>query len=96
MTITLPATWQQHLHAWQQSQLSKKDYCKKHNLKLITFYKWASKLSAKQHPPHEQPPSAQVTPPLTISPYTAQTPRLPQTTPTVHAHQSIQSPRLAH
>ncbi|MBK8325932.1 MAG: hypothetical protein IPL02_02340 [Moraxellaceae bacterium] len=30
MTITLTrATWQQHLHAWQQSQLSKKDYCKK-------------------------------------------------------------------
>ncbi|MBK9186688.1 MAG: hypothetical protein IPM78_10625 [Moraxellaceae bacterium] len=56
MTLTLThATWQQHLHAWQQSQLSKKDYCKKHNLKLITFYKWASKLSAKTTPTSLEP-----------------------------------------
>ncbi|MBL0231800.1 MAG: hypothetical protein IPP76_13880 [Moraxellaceae bacterium] len=38
MTITLTrATWQQHLHAWQQSQLSKKDYCKNTTSNLSRF-----------------------------------------------------------
>ncbi|MBK8327630.1 MAG: hypothetical protein IPL02_11785 [Moraxellaceae bacterium] len=85
MTLTLTrATWQQHLHAWQQSQLSKKDYCKKHNLKLITFYKWASKLSAKTTPTSlEQPPVSASNTALTLIPLHGTNPRLPQTTPTV-------------
>ena len=76
MTITLTrATWQQHLHAWQQSQLSKKDYCQKHNLKLITFYKWASKLSAKTTPTSlEQPPVSASNTALTLIPLTRHKP----------------------
>ncbi|MBL0230334.1 MAG: hypothetical protein IPP76_05875 [Moraxellaceae bacterium] len=60
MTITLThATWQQHLHAWQQSQLSKKDYCKTQPQTYHVLQKWASKLSAKTTPTSlEQPPSA--------------------------------------
>lgn len=40
-------TWQQHIHAWQQSQLSKKEYCRQHHLSSACFYKWYSKLSLK-------------------------------------------------
>lgn len=31
---------QQHLHAWQQSGLSKKHYCQQHDLNPATFYYW--------------------------------------------------------
>lgn len=47
-------TWQQHIHAWQQSQLSKKDYCQHHQLSSACFYKWYSKLSLKPLKPAAQ------------------------------------------
>ena len=31
---------QQHLDAWQQSGMSKKHYCRLHNLNIATFYYW--------------------------------------------------------
>jgi hypothetical protein len=40
-------TWQQHIQAWQQSQLSKKAYCREHNLNSACFYKWYSKLALR-------------------------------------------------
>ncbi|WP_237734082.1 IS66 family insertion sequence element accessory protein TnpA [Serratia fonticola] len=30
----------QHLDAWQQSGMSKKHYCRLHNLNIATFYYW--------------------------------------------------------
>ncbi|MBL0231261.1 MAG: hypothetical protein IPP76_10840 [Moraxellaceae bacterium] len=53
MTLTLThATWQQHLHAWQQSQLSKKDYCKNTTSNLSRFTNGQANSPPKQHPPH--------------------------------------------
>ncbi|WP_422527060.1 IS66 family insertion sequence element accessory protein TnpA [Serratia fonticola] len=31
---------QQHIDAWQQSRLSKKHYCRQHDLNPATFYYW--------------------------------------------------------
>ncbi|HHL2500966.1 TPA: transposase [Yersinia enterocolitica] len=41
MTIRYsPSERQQHLDTWQQSGLSKKHYCRQHNLNPATFYYW--------------------------------------------------------
>ncbi|MBL0231692.1 MAG: transposase [Moraxellaceae bacterium] len=63
-----PHTYPRHMATTPSRMAAKptqqKRLLQKHNLKLITFYKWASKLSAKTTPTSlEQPPSAQVTPP---------------------------------
>ncbi|MBK8326557.1 MAG: hypothetical protein IPL02_05800 [Moraxellaceae bacterium] len=65
MTITLTAPHGNNTFTHgSKANSAKRRLLQKHNLKLITFYKWASKLSAKQHPPHlSHTPSAQATPP---------------------------------
>ncbi|MBK6758676.1 MAG: hypothetical protein IPG70_14230 [Moraxellaceae bacterium] len=52
MTITLTrATWQQHLHAWQQSQLSKKTTAKTQP-QTYHVLQMGTNSPPKQHPPH--------------------------------------------
>ncbi|MBK9187092.1 MAG: hypothetical protein IPM78_12950 [Moraxellaceae bacterium] len=64
MTITLTrATWQQHLHAWQQSQLSKKTTAKNTTSNLSRFSVGKQTLRQNNTHPRATPPSAQVTPP---------------------------------
>ena len=43
---------QGHIEAWHQSGLSKKDYCKEHEIKFMTFYSWFKKprLEDSKHP----------------------------------------------
>ena len=46
MTISTKATfWQQHFTDWQQSGLSQKVYCARHNLKIATFGYWRRRLA---------------------------------------------------
>ena len=61
-------TWQQHIQAWQQSQLSKKAYCREHNLNSACFYKWYSKLCINASPEQPKPQSPSI--PLTLIPLT--------------------------
>jgi len=72
-------TWQQHIESWQQSQLSKTDYCQQHGLNRACFYKWYSKLCMNASP--EQPS------PLTLIPLTR-----PKTLHSV-THLSLHSPQ---
>lgn len=34
---------QGHIEAWQQSGLSKREYCKEHEINFMTFYSWFKK-----------------------------------------------------
>ena len=36
--------WQEHLHAWRDSNLSNRDYCQKHNINIKLFSSWKTKL----------------------------------------------------
>lgn len=78
-------TWQQHIQAWQQSQLSKKAYCREHNLNSTCFYKWYSKLALKPAAP--QPALASAMNSLTLIPLTR-----PKTLHLV-THLSLHSPK---
>jgi transposase len=78
-------TWQQHIQAWQQSQLSKKAYCREHNLNSACFYKWYSKLALKPAAP--QPALASAMNSLTLIPLTR-----PKTLHLV-THLSLHSPK---
>jgi hypothetical protein len=78
-------TWQQHIQAWQQSQLSKKAYCREHNLNSACFYKWHSKLALKPAAP--QPALASAMNSLTLIPLTR-----PKTQHSV-THLSLHSPQ---
>lgn len=61
-------TWQQHIESWQQSQLSKTDYCQQHGLNRACFYKWYSKLCINASPEQPNPHSSSI--PLTLIPLT--------------------------
>lgn len=38
------ADWQQHLQAWETSDLTQSAYCEQHRLKLATFTYWRARL----------------------------------------------------
>ena len=39
--------WQQHIQAWQNSQLSQAAYCHKHDLSLASFGYWRKRLKSE-------------------------------------------------
>lgn len=39
------AFWQQHSLAWERSNISQREYCRQHKLRLSTFGYWRRKLS---------------------------------------------------
>jgi hypothetical protein len=49
MTLSDKAVyWQQHFKDWQQSGLSQRDYCQKHQLTFSSFGYWRKRLKTSQ------------------------------------------------
>ena len=45
---------QGHIEAWHQSGLSKREYCKEHEINFMTFYSWFKKPKQQNSKPAEQ------------------------------------------
>jgi hypothetical protein len=42
------AQWLEHYKSWQNTSLSKTEYCRHHNLKTDNFYSWCYRLKKKE------------------------------------------------
>ncbi|MBK6756528.1 MAG: hypothetical protein IPG70_02290, partial [Moraxellaceae bacterium] len=93
-----PHTYPRHMATTPSRMAAKptqqKRLLQKHNLKLITFYKWASKLSAKTTPTSlEQPPVSASNTALTLIPLTRHKPTPATNNPDSPTHINLYSPQ---
>lgn len=41
--------WHEHYKSWETSGLSKSEYCQRHDLKPVSFYKWSSTFNGESN-----------------------------------------------
>ena len=66
-----PEQWQNIMLAYENSDLTQADFCRKESLVLSTFHKWRQRLSVVQSTPSEKPLFVELTPPTNESPSTS-------------------------
>jgi transposase-like protein len=58
--------WQKTIDDWESSELSKKQYCKNHNLKVHTLHYWINKFNKESEPIDQFIPFIQETKPIDL------------------------------